>query len=116
MRRFQNVTWVDNLASWLPAGPSGAVQSETYELGDSTVLLTPADDTLSSDEGYVGQDFAVRAFWSPAGLGGQSLIRWIVLRTATTPVNYEYAVLWVKSPPPPENLEQEGKTRGESIR
>ena len=116
MRRFQNVTWVDDLASWLPASPYDAAQSETYELGDSTVLLTPADDSLSSDEGYVGQDFAVRAFWSPAGLDGQSLIRWIVLRTATTPVNYEYAVLWVKSPPPPENLEQEGKTRGESIR
>jgi 4-amino-4-deoxy-L-arabinose transferase-like glycosyltransferase len=116
VRRFQNVTWVDKLDSWPPTGPSDAFQSETYELGDSTVLLTPADDSLSLDEGYVGQDFAVRAFWSPVGLGGQSLIRWIMLRTASTPVNYEHAVLWVQSPPPAEDLEQEGKARGESIR
>jgi 4-amino-4-deoxy-L-arabinose transferase-like glycosyltransferase len=116
VRRFQNVTWVDKLDSWPPSGLSGAFQSQTYELGDFTVLLTPADDSLSLDEGYVGQDFAVRAFWSPVGLGGQSLIRWIMLRTATTPVNYEYVVLWVEGPPPPEDLEQEGKTQGESIR
>ncbi len=116
VRRFQNVTWVDKLDSWPPSGLSGAFQSETYELGDFTVLLTPADDSLSLDEGYVGQDFAVRAFWSPVGLGGQSLIRWIMLRTAATPVNYEYAVLWVEGPPPPEDLEQEGETQGESIR
>ena len=116
MRRFQNVTWVEKLDSWPPSGLSDAFQSETYELSDSTVLLTSADDSLSLDEGYFGQDFAIRAYWSPVGLGGQSLIRWIVLRTATTPANYEYAVLWVKSPPPPEEIEQEGKAQGESIR
>jgi hypothetical protein len=116
LRRFQNVTWLDKLESWSPIGPSDASQSETYELGGSTVLLTLADDALSLDEGYVGQDFAVRAFWSPAGLGGQSLIRWIVLRTANTPVTYERAVLWVEGPPPPEDLEEEGEAGGESIR
>ena len=116
LRRFQNVTWLDKLESWPPIGPSDASQSETYELGESTVLLTLADDALSLDEGYVGQDFAVRAFWSPAGLGGQSLIRWIVLRTANTPVTYERAVLWVEGPPPPEDLEEEGEAGGESIR
>jgi hypothetical protein len=116
LRRFQNVTWLDRLDSWPRAGLSDASQSETYELGDSTVLLTRADDSLSLDEGYVGQDFAVRAFWSPAGLGGQSLIRWIVLRIATTPVDYEQAVLWVEAPLPPEDIEEEGKAAGESIR
>jgi 4-amino-4-deoxy-L-arabinose transferase-like glycosyltransferase len=116
LRRFQNVTWLDKLESWPPIGPSDASQSETYELGDLRVLLTLADDSLSLDEGYVGQDFAVRAFWSPAGLGGQALIRWIVLRTANTPVTYERAVLWVEGPPPPEDLEEEGEAGGESIR
>jgi 4-amino-4-deoxy-L-arabinose transferase-like glycosyltransferase len=116
LRRFQNVTWLDKLESLSPIGPSDASQSETYELAESTVLLTLADDALSLDEGYVGQDFAVRAFWSPAGLGGQSLIRWIVLRTANTPVTYERAVLWVEGPPPPEDLEEEGEAGGESIR
>jgi 4-amino-4-deoxy-L-arabinose transferase-like glycosyltransferase len=116
LRRFQNVTWLDRLDSWPSAGPSDAFQSETDEFRDSRVLLTFADDSLSLDEGYVGQDFAIRAFWSPAGLGGQSLIRWIVLRTAATPVNYEYAVLWVEGPPPPDELEEEQETGGEAIR
>jgi uncharacterized protein (TIGR03663 family) len=116
MRRFQNVTWLDRLESWPASGPSDVFQGATDDLGQSAVLLTLADDGLSLDEGYVGQDFAVRAFWSPAGLGGQSLIRWIVLRTANTPVTYEYAVLWVEGPPPPEDLEEEGEVGGESIR
>jgi uncharacterized protein (TIGR03663 family) len=92
LHRFKNVTWVDSLDQWpppLPAGNSGAPT-------DFEAILTPADMTLKLDEGYAGQDFAIRALWSPAGLHGQSLIPWIVLRTATTPVNYEKAVLWVK--------------------
>jgi hypothetical protein len=100
LRRFQNVTWVDNLDSWslgASAGPSGV----------SVVLLTPVDDTLSLDEGFVGQDFAIRAFWSPAGLGGQSLIRWIMLRIAATPVSFEHAVLWLEGPQPPEDSSSE---------
>jgi hypothetical protein len=70
-------------------------------------LLTPADDSLSLDEGFVGQDFAIRVLWSPAGLGGQSLVRWILLRTATTPVSFERAVLWVEGPPPLEESPSE---------
>jgi hypothetical protein len=92
LHRFKNVTWVDSLDQWPPTIPAGNSDAPT----DFEAILTPADTTLKLDEGYAGQDFAVRAFWSPAGLHGQSLIRWIVLRTATTPVNYEKAVLWVK--------------------
>jgi hypothetical protein len=116
LRGFQNLNWVDRLDSWPPAGLSGASQNEPQELGESGVLLTTADDPLSTDESYVGQDFAVRAFWSPAGLGSQSLIRWILLRTADTPVSFERAVLWVHGPPPPEKVEEEGTTRGVSAR
>ena len=47
-------------------------------------------------EGYIGQDFAIRAYWTPAGLSGPALVRWIVLRTAVTPVVYDRAVLWVR--------------------
>jgi hypothetical protein len=92
LRRFKNVTWVDSLDQWpptIPAGDSGAAT-------DFEAIVTPADTTVKLDEGYAGQDFAVRAFWSPAGLHGQSLIRWIILRTATIPINYEKVVLWVK--------------------
>jgi uncharacterized protein (TIGR03663 family) len=92
LRRFKNVTWVDSLDQWPPIIPAGNSDAST----DFEAVVTPADTTLKLDEGYAGQDFATRAFWSPAGLHGQSLIRWIVLRTATTPVNYEKAVLWVK--------------------
>ncbi len=92
LRRFKNVTWVDSLDQWPPTVPAGDSSAST----DFEAILTPADTTLKLDEGYAGQDFAIRAFWSPAGLHGQSLIRWIVLRTTTTPVNYEKAVLWVK--------------------
>ena len=107
LRRFQNISWVDKLDSWPPSVPDEQ---------SNVVILTPADAPLSSDEGYVGQDFAVRSFWSPAGLRGQSLIRWILLRTATTPVNSERAVLWVEGPPPLEEIGDEGRASGESIR
>ncbi len=107
LRRFQNISWVDKLDSWPPSIPVEQA---------NVVILTPADAPLSSDEGYVGQDFAVRSFWSPAGLHGQSLIRWILLRTSTTPVNSDRAVLWVEGPPPLEDMGEEGRTSGESIR
>ncbi|GAB4526311.1 MAG: hypothetical protein Kow0063_00420 [Anaerolineae bacterium] len=116
LRRFQNLTWVDRLDSWPPAEHSLSSVNDTYDLGESTVLLTLAENPLSMNKGYVGQDFALRAFWSPAGLGGQSLIRWILVRTAGTPVGYERAVLWVEGPPPPEEVAQEGKPHGESAR
>jgi hypothetical protein len=119
LRRFQNVTWVDDLDSWAATamtGQSGVSQNEPAELGELTVLLTPADEPLSLEEGFVGQDFAIRANWTPAGLSGQSLIRWIVLRSGTTPASYERAVLWVKGPSPPEGVEEVGQIGGESIR
>ena len=83
-------------------------------MGDFPVMLAPSDLTLALDEGYVGQDFAIRVFWSPAGLQGQSLIRWIVLRTATTPVNLERAVLWVEAPQAQQG-DEEGIISGESV-
>jgi hypothetical protein len=116
LRHFQNLTWVDKLDSWPPAGSPGSSQNDIYAVGESTVLLTLAESPLSMDKGFVGQDFAIRAFWSPAGLGGQPLIRWILLRTAGTPASYERAVLWVEGPPPPEEFVEEGKTRGVSVR
>jgi hypothetical protein len=80
------------------------------------VLLAPAGVDLSSDQGYVGQDFAIRAAWSPAGLRGQSLIRWIVLREAPTLPEVERAVLWVEAPAPPAQGDELDMTPGESAR
>ena len=117
LRHFTNATWVDGVDSRppvIPAVHSEDAPQETVQLGDFPVMLAPSDLTLALDDGYVGQDFAIRAFWSPAGLQGQSLIRWIVLRTATTPVNLERAVLWVEAPQAQQG-DEEGIISGESV-
>jgi hypothetical protein len=90
---FKNVTWLDSLA-----GPSPELTQALSDKGDEAVLLTPADVTPSLGGSYSGQSFAIREFWAPVGLNGQSLIRWILLRTASTPVTYDQVVLWVKLP------------------
>jgi hypothetical protein len=93
LRGFRNVTWVDSASQAAQVASSqqpGAVLlpggSGTPQEGASVPL----------GEGYIGQDFAIRAYWTPAGLSGPALVRWIVLRTAVTPVIYDRAVLWVK--------------------
>jgi 4-amino-4-deoxy-L-arabinose transferase-like glycosyltransferase len=117
LRRFQNVTWVDRLDQ-LAAGTSvedSGTFLEGRRLDDFAVILAPALVPVASDKGYAGQDFAIRASWSPAGLTGQTLIRWIMLRTASTPANLEQAVLWVEQPPAAQTA-QEPTTSGESVR
>jgi FtsH-binding integral membrane protein len=92
LRRFDNVTWVDTVSQL----------SQSVSAGHPTAILAPATDAqqgdglLPLDEGYLGQGFAIRAFWTPTGLSGQSLVRWIILRSADTPVNFDRAVLWVR--------------------
>jgi hypothetical protein len=92
LHRFRHVTWVDS------ASQAAQVASDQQPVA---VLLpssgTPQESTsVPLGEGYIGQDFAIRANWTPAGLSGPALVRWIVLRTAVTPVIYDRAVLWVK--------------------
>jgi hypothetical protein len=94
LRVFRNVTWVDS--------PTQAAQAAAAQ--ESAAVLLPASGTPQEStsvplgEGYIGQDFAIRANWTPAGLSGPALVRWVVLRTAVTPVIYDRAVLWVKPP------------------
>jgi hypothetical protein len=117
LRRFPNVTWVDmldHLAAGTSSGDSGTML-EGRRLDDFAVILAPASVPVASDKGYAGQDLPIRASWSPAGLTGQTLIRWIVLRTASTPANLEQAVLWVEQPPAAPAVE-EPTTSGEPAR
>ena len=92
LRRFRHVTWADST--------SQAVQLASSQ--PSSAVLLPATGTpqesqsLPLGQGYIGQDFTIRAYWTPAGLSGPALIRWIILRTSVTPVIYDRAVLWVK--------------------
>jgi hypothetical protein len=92
LRRFPNVTWVDSA--------SQAAQAASDQQPGAVLLPasgTPQDSaSVPLGEGYIGQDFAIRAYWTPAGLSGPALVRWIVLRTAVTPVIYDHVVLWVK--------------------
>jgi hypothetical protein len=103
LRDFRNVTWLDSLE-----GPSPELSNVLSDKGDATVFLAAADVTPSLGGSYAGQGFAVRESWVPAGLNGQSLVRWIILRTAATPVTYDRVVLWVKLP-------QTTPAEGESI-
>jgi 4-amino-4-deoxy-L-arabinose transferase-like glycosyltransferase len=117
LRRFTNLTWADGLDSWTPAmavGQSETLSDETFQLDEFGAIITPADVPLSLEKGYVGQDFAVRAFWSPGGLRGQFLVRWVVLRITTIPVSFERAVLWVEAPQETA-IEEEGLTTEGSV-
>jgi hypothetical protein len=92
LRSFRSVTWVDS------ANQAAQVASSQQPVA----VLLPASGapqesaSLPLGEGYIGQDFNIRAHWTPADLSGPALVRWIVLRTAVTPVIYDRAVLWVK--------------------
>jgi hypothetical protein len=115
LRYFQNVTWVDNLAARI-SGERGVAPDSPLQAGEFEALLTPGDAALSSEDGYVGQDFAVRAAWSPSGLGGQALIRWIFLREAPTPIEYQRAVLWLEAPEQAPAAQEQDMTPGVSAR
>ena len=93
LRRFDNVAWVDSLER-----PSQSVTGVPPEPASDTAaaMISTTTAPVSVEGSYVGQDFAVRAHWRPVGLDGQSLVRWIVLRTASTPISYDTVVLWVK--------------------
>jgi len=118
LRRFPRVTWVERLDQLSPGASTGQAEPpapETYRLDDFAAILAPAEAPVASDKGYAGQGFAIRANWSPAGLSDQALIRWLMLRTASTPANLEQAVLWVEQPQPVEGQGQE-ETGGVSQR
>jgi uncharacterized protein (TIGR03663 family) len=93
LRRFDNVAWVDSLErpSQLVTGVPPEPTSDT-----TAAMISTTTAPVSVEGSYLGQDFAVRAHWSPIGLDRQSLVRWIVLRTASTPISYDTVVLWVK--------------------
>jgi hypothetical protein len=111
LRDFKDVTWVDSVEAWASTTPSNTLADDD----DAPVILAPAQIQLSLEESYVGQDFAVRAVWSPVGLSGQSLVRWIFLRVAPTPLSYERVVLWVHVPQEVPAESQE-RISGQSVR
>ncbi len=68
---------------------------------DTPVVIAPADEqepTLGAE--YSGQDFALASSWKPQGLLGLDLTRWLFYRRASTPVQTDNVILWVKQEPP----------------
>jgi hypothetical protein len=62
----------------------------------TTAIITPVESQLSLTEPYLGQDFALDAFWSPVGLPAKDLIKWLIYREADTLPEGNHAVLWLR--------------------
>ncbi len=91
LRDFSNLQFVDQLSSAV----------------DTPVVIAPADERepiLGAN--YSGQDFVLTSSWKLQGLSGSSLMDWLFYRQATTPVETDHVILWVKQEPlPPEGSE-----------
>jgi predicted membrane-bound mannosyltransferase len=92
--RFPNVIWLDSAEQLRP----GYAFEDAVEaaIASAQAFVTPGTPQIDGATGFVGQDFAVRTSWSPFGLSERDMIRWVVLRTANTPVTSENIVLWVR--------------------
>jgi hypothetical protein len=64
--------------------------------GSAPVVITPLAEELAPGERYNGQDFVVTERWSPKGLRGRELARWLLLRQGLTPSEQRRAILWVE--------------------
>lgn len=60
------------------------------------VVITPLAEEWAPGEQYRGQDFLVIERWTPMGLHGRELIRWLLLRQGLTPAEQHRAILWVE--------------------
>ena len=90
LRDFANVSFVTQLSSSI----------------DTPVVIAPAGEqepTLGAQ--YSGQDFALASSWNPQGLSGANLMRWLFYRRASTPVQTDNLILWVKQEPPQAGAE-----------
>ncbi|MDH7487636.1 MAG: glycosyltransferase family 39 protein [Anaerolineae bacterium] len=62
----------------------------------AAVVVAPERLELPLGEGYAGQDFPLIARWTPQGLSGKPLWRWLLYREATAAPPMESVVLWVR--------------------
>jgi len=64
---------------------------------ETPVVIAPAEEqepTLGAN--YSGQDFVLTSSWKPQGLSGSNLMRWLFYRRASTPVQTDNVIVWVK--------------------
>lgn len=62
---------------------------------DTVAAVTLAARDLPIGETFQGQGFPLRAHWSPWGLWGQDLVRWLLFTDAGLPTVDQEIVLWV---------------------
>lgn len=62
----------------------------------AAVVVAPEALELPLGESYAGQDFPLIAWWTPQGLSGKPLWRWLLYREATAAPPMESVVLWVR--------------------
>jgi hypothetical protein len=81
LREFQHVTAVDGLSA-----PPDTIAAVTLALQGPPI-----------GETFRGRGFPLQTRWSPWGLSGQSLIRWLLFTEGSLPIVDQEAVLWVAS-------------------
>ncbi len=81
LRDFVQLRWVEDGVPVDSASAVVATESLELPLGES----------------YAGQDFPLIAKWTPQGLSGKLLWRWLLYREATAAPPMESVVLWVKT-------------------
>ncbi|MGC8826253.1 MAG: hypothetical protein ACP5TV_04515, partial [Anaerolineae bacterium] len=64
--------------------------------GDFPIVITPGSLQPPLGENFVGQDFAVRSDWRPAGMEGWTLARWLVSRVPPASPPKETVIFWAQ--------------------
>jgi len=59
-------------------------------------VVTPGGVNPPLGEAYTGTDYLLQERWTPAGLAGRHLLRWILYREANTQPEKDTVILWVQ--------------------
>lgn len=67
-------------------------------LGRPSAIITPAteDSEFNLGDAYLGQDFALDAYWQPAGLPPKEMLKWLIFREAAAPPASNRVILWLR--------------------
>lgn len=86
LRQYQNLIQANSVAE---------LQTQTQT---PTALISPAtpEQELNLAGAYIGQDFAINAFWSPVGLQSKDLINWLIYRRLDQQPQSDPVVLWLR--------------------
>ena len=64
---------------------------------ETPVVIAPAEEQEPAlGANYSGQDFVLTSSWKPQVLSGSNLMRWLFYRRASTPVQTDNVIVWVK--------------------